>query len=54
MVVKIKLKTCPKCGGRIIFDRDEYGSYEQCIQCGYVHDLDVATVLDTVSNDDFS
>jgi DNA-directed RNA polymerase subunit M/transcription elongation factor TFIIS len=38
-----KLKTCPKCGGKMMPDRDEYGAYEQCIQCGYLMDLITST-----------
>ena len=40
----LKLKSCPRCkGGDITVDRDHYGWYEYCIQCGYVRDLiDVA------------
>jgi hypothetical protein len=34
------LKSCPKCKtGTIGVDRDQYGWYEYCIQCGYVRDL---------------
>jgi hypothetical protein len=34
------LKSCPKCKtGDIGVDRDQYGWYEYCIQCGYVRDL---------------
>ena len=34
------LKNCPKCKtGAIGVDRDQYGWYEYCIQCGYVRDL---------------
>ena len=35
----LKLKGCPRCGGDLRADRDLYGSYEQCIQCGYMKDL---------------
>jgi hypothetical protein len=36
----LKLKGCPKCKtGDVAPDRDYYGRYEYCIQCGYVHDL---------------
>jgi len=34
-----RLKGCPKCGGDVFIDRDMNGWYEQCLQCGYVHDL---------------
>jgi hypothetical protein len=34
------LKSCPKCKtGDIGVDRDHYGWYEYCIQCGYMRDL---------------
>jgi len=41
-----KLKTCPKCNGKMMPDRDEYGAYEQCIQCGYLMDLKVSATQD--------
>jgi hypothetical protein len=30
---------CPKCGGKIFFDKDYYGWYEKCIYCGWTRDL---------------
>ena len=33
------LKGCPRCGGDIYLDRDRYGWYEQCLQCGYLSEL---------------
>jgi len=35
-----KLKRCPRCGGDIWLDRDQYSWYEQCLQCGYERDLE--------------
>ncbi|MDH5696841.1 MAG: hypothetical protein OEZ00_09650 [Dehalococcoidia bacterium] len=36
----MKLKGCPRCKkGDITLDRDCYGWYEFCIQCGYMRDL---------------
>jgi acetyl-CoA carboxylase beta subunit len=35
-------KKCPKCGGNIYSGNDYYGKYEQCLQCGYTCDLDLA------------
>ena len=36
----LRLKSCPKCkNGDVMLDRDYYGWYEYCIQCGYVRDL---------------
>jgi len=37
----LKIKGCPRCEkGNIAFDRDQYGWYEYCIQCGYQRDLE--------------
>jgi DNA-directed RNA polymerase subunit M/transcription elongation factor TFIIS len=34
-----KLERCPKCRGHLIIEEDNYGLYQQCLQCGYLHDL---------------
>ncbi len=34
-------KACPKCQGNLYKSNDYYGSYEQCLQCGYTIDLDI-------------
>jgi len=37
---RLKVDGCPRCGqGVITLDKDEYGWYEYCLQCGYTHDL---------------
>ncbi|MFC1893744.1 hypothetical protein ACFLYR_06960 [Chloroflexota bacterium] len=41
----LRLKGCPKCRGDIRRDEDHYGWYEQCIQCGYMRDLETADVV---------
>ena len=33
------LKSCPRCKGAIIIDRDLHGWYESCLQCGYQREL---------------
>ena len=36
----LNLKSCPRCKkGDVGVDRDQYGWYEYCIQCGYIRDL---------------
>jgi len=35
----LRLKSCPRCKGDVMVDRDYYGWYEQCLQCGYLCDL---------------
>jgi len=32
------LKACPRCRGDLHEERDFYGQYVACIQCGYVLD----------------
>ncbi len=38
-MLSLTLKNCPRCRGDVIIDRDHYGWYEQCLQCGYQRDL---------------
>ena len=39
MMVMWRLKSCPRCGGDIYLDSDQYGWYEHCLQCGYMGEL---------------
>ena len=32
-------KHCPKCKGNIYLDSDQNGWFENCLQCGYTHDI---------------
>ena len=32
-------KPCPRCRGDMKLDRDLYGSYKLCLQCGYMIDI---------------
>jgi len=34
-----ELKKCPRCGGDMFTDRDIYGWYEKCLQCGHCCEL---------------
>ena len=33
------LKSCRKCHGDMYKDKDSFGAYLQCIQCGFMYDL---------------
>lgn len=35
-------KACPKCHGDLYVDRDRYGAYIQCFQCGMTRDITAA------------
>ena len=38
----IKFKGCPKCQGDLYLERDAYGRYVNCLQCGFTRDLPAA------------
>ncbi len=41
MPMKSRVRShCPKCSGNLFPDTDRFGSYEQCLQCGYVRYLE--------------
>jgi DNA-directed RNA polymerase subunit M/transcription elongation factor TFIIS len=38
------LKGCPRCRGDLHINKDTYGDYKQCVQCGYLEDMDPSAV----------
>jgi len=34
------LKACPRCKGDVHPDRDSYGSFHKCLQCGRIFEAD--------------
>jgi uncharacterized protein (DUF983 family) len=37
---KLKIEGCPRCkNGKLSLEKDFYGWYEYCLQCGYTRDL---------------
>ena len=44
ILARLYLKSCPRCGGDMTVDRDYYGIYKMCLQCGHVVDIDPATI----------
>jgi hypothetical protein len=47
-----RLKSCPKCKGQLLLEKDNYGLYQQCLQCGYLHDLQIFPVIDSEEIED--
>ncbi len=43
---------CPKCSGNLFPDKDRFGSYEQCLQCGYVRYLEKPAEFKSPANKD--
>lgn len=39
---RLYLKSCLRCGGDMTTEKDYYGAYKTCLQCGHVVDLDEA------------
>ena len=34
--MKLYLKACPRCRGDVKYERDVYGRYLECLQCGFL------------------
>ncbi len=34
------LKACPRCKGDVSANRDMYGEYRECLQCGHMVDIE--------------
>ena len=43
------LRACPRCHGEMYANRDMYGPYKECLQCGYMVDLETPNSLLSVS-----
>ena len=40
-----RLGSCPKCKGYLMLEKDTHGLYEECLQCGYSHDLQTVAAV---------
>jgi hypothetical protein len=38
-MLRWRLKACSRCAGDTFIDKDIDGWFEQCLQCGYRHEL---------------
>ncbi len=45
----LNLKACPRCKGDLYIASDMYGDYAQCVQCGYMKDLEIKMVAGAVA-----
>ena len=36
----LEIKSCPRCLGDMLTSRDMYGDYKQCLQCGFLRDVE--------------
>lgn len=37
----MRLNGCRRCKGALVIEKDVYGWYEECIQCGYMHNINM-------------
>ncbi len=44
----VLFKSCPRCLGDVHVKRDMYGEYKECLQCGYMVDLQATLVNERV------
>ncbi len=45
----VMLKSCPRCvTGDVVLDKDMYGHNVQCLQCGYMRDVEEGSQLDSL------
>ena len=47
----VQFKSCPRCLGDIHVKRDMYGEYKECLQCGYMVDLQATLVNERVKKE---
>ncbi len=41
----LKLNGCRRCGGDLAIEKDLFGWYEECLQCGYTQDIPPAQAM---------
>ena len=41
----LDLKACPRCRGDLNTRQDIYGEYKECLQCGYMIDIETPNAL---------
>ncbi|MFQ6027112.1 MAG: hypothetical protein ACE5Q6_06450 [Dehalococcoidia bacterium] len=43
-------KACPKCSGDLYLDKDQYGTFVECVQCGLVRDVKLNQAFNEVGS----
>jgi ribosomal protein S27AE len=46
-----KQNICPRCGGNLFLERDEYEQYLYCLQCGFRTELEGVSRVDYRGNE---
>lgn len=45
-------RSCPRCRGSMIVERDWYGAYSTCLCCGYVHEAVSTPPIELLDEDE--
>ncbi len=45
-------RLCPRCNGAMITERDWYGAYSTCLQCGFVHEMVSSPAIDLLDDEE--
>jgi DNA-directed RNA polymerase subunit M/transcription elongation factor TFIIS len=45
---QFRIKTCPRCNGRLLIKRETHGWYEECVLCGERKDISELVTVNTV------
>ena len=50
----LHLKGCPRCQGDMNSSKDMYGEYKECLQCGYMVDVERPSSLFTMTTSEIA
>ena len=45
----VYLKSCPKCLGDLTMGQDSYGTFINCLQCGFMRDIETGATAKAAS-----
>jgi hypothetical protein len=45
-------RLCSRCNGAMITERDWYGAYSTCLQCGFVHEMVSSPAIDLLDSEE--
>ncbi len=41
-MLDLEFTKCPRCGGSMVIEKEEYGWYGQCLQCSHERELNIS------------
>ena len=48
----VYLKACPRCRGDLALTEDSYGRFLECLQCGYLRDVEEPGLVSAVGREE--